>query len=115
MRGCGRDRQPFAIRRVRGRVPQRGQRRVDFGDRLADVRVRFEDGREQLGLEPARQLEALDTAQDAVDGRDLVERGRVEDHQFLLDTERERRRLAEVLFDQWVLTPCTGRPAATQA
>ena len=64
-------------------------------------------------------VEALDAAQDPVDRGDLAEGLRVEDHQLLLDAERERRGLAEPLLadHDWVcaLTPCTGRPAATQA
>ena len=67
----------------------------------------------------AGERDALDAAQDPVDRGDLFEGLRVEDHQLLLDAERERRGLAEPLLSDhdWVcaLTPCTGRPAATHA
>ena len=82
-----------------GRSPQRRQSGVHLGDRRADVGVRLEDRREQLGLQAPRQLEPLDAAEDPVDRGDLLERLGVEDHQLLLDSERERRRLAE---------PCCG-------
>ncbi len=115
MRAGGGDGEPFTLRRTRRSGPQDGKRLVDLADVRADAGVRLEHGREELGLQSPRQVDALDAAQDPVDCRDLLVRLRVEDHQLLLDTERERRALAEVPLDHAVLTPCTGRPAAIHA
>ena len=114
---CGRrDREPLGLGGVRGCPPEHRQRSSDLGHGRADVGVGLEDRGEELGLQPPRQLAALDALQDAIDRCDLLVRLRVEDHQLLLDAERELRRAAELLLDHVLArTPCTGRPAATQA
>jgi hypothetical protein len=84
---------------------QRRKRVVDLRRRRADARVRLEDRREELGLQRSRQVEPFDARDDPVDRRDLLEGLGVEDHQLLLDAQRERRRLAEPLLDHCALTP----------
>ena len=91
---------PLRSRALRGRSgrrrsAKRRQRGVDLGDRRADVGVGLEDRGEELCLDPAGQRLPFDAVDDAVDGGDLLERRGVEDHQLLLDAERERRGLAE--------------------
>jgi hypothetical protein len=99
MRRGGADRQPFPFRRRCGCAPEHRQRLVDLGHRCAHVGIRLEDGGEQLGLHAAGQVHAFHALEDPVDRRDLLERHGVEDHQLLFDPERQRARLAEVLFD----------------
>ena len=114
--GCpGGDREPFGLCGPHRRAPQHHQRVGGLGHGLADVRVRLEHRGEELGLQPPGQLETFDAAQQPVDRCDLLEGRGVDDHQLFFDTERKRRALAEVNFDHAVLTPCTGRPAATHA
>jgi hypothetical protein len=95
------------------RLPQRRNRFVDIG---ADLRRQLDDGCVQLGLERARQLEALRAAHESVDAGCRLERLSIEDHQLFFDAEGERRGLAEMSLDHALpRMPCTGRPAASQA
>jgi hypothetical protein len=114
-RGRG-DREPLPLRGGGRGAAQQPQRLLGRGSVGAHARRRLEHGREQLGLQHTRKLDPRHTGEDPVDRRDLVERAGVEDHQLLLDAERERDALAERVWDHVAaLTPCTGRPAATHA
>ncbi len=115
MRAGAGDGEPAPRRRVGGRAPQRPERLDRGGDVGAGIRVQLDDRGEELRLQPARQREALDPGEQRADRTDLVERGRVEDHQLLLDAERERLAGAEGVLDHYFLTPWTGRPAASHA
>ncbi len=93
---------------------QVAQRRDSFGDVSAYTGVELDDGRVHLRLQRPRQIKLVHAAQQHLDGAHRLERVRVEDHELLLDAERERGSLAEVGFDHFRM-PCTGRPAASHA
>ena len=116
MRAGRRDREAVLAGDANRRCAQLAQRGGRLGHVCADVRVELDDRRVQLGLERAGQVEPFRLAHDHADSRRRLERLGVEDHQLLLDTERVRRRLAEVGFDHVLpRMPCTGRPAASHA
>ena len=74
-----------------------------LGRRLADGRVRLDQAGEELGLQPFRPEQPLDAGGE-------LERLRVEEHQLLLDAQRQPD--GRTYFPR---TACTGRPAASQA
>lgn len=87
-------------------VAERAQLPEHLVRALADLGGRLGEAREELGLQPLRGL-----WHDALDGRLKLERSRIEQQQLLLDTEREGA--PEGVAQR--RTPCTGRPAASQA
>ena len=94
-------------------LPQSGNRLWDVG---ADLRRELDDRRVQLLLQRARKIELRRTLEEDVDRTDRQARPGVENHHFLLDTDRQRRGFAEVPFDHVLpRMPCTGRPAASHA
>ena len=84
---------------LRGSPAELGERGVGVGGRRADVGVQLDDGGEELGLEPPRQLPLLRLADQQLDrGRERQRLG-VENHHFLLDPNRKWRTLPKVLLD----------------
>src|SRR5438132_738117 len=63
----------------------------------------------QLRLQPAAKVELARLAHEHVDGAGRKKRLGVEDHQLLLDTDAQRRGLAEVRLDQ---RGCAALPPA---
>ena len=95
------------------KLAERGHRLLDI---CADARRQLDDRRVQLRLQCARKVELRPAAYEDVDGAGGLERLGVEDHDFLLDTDRQRLRFAEAPFDHVLpRMPCTGRPAAYHA
>src|SRR5439155_19367302 len=82
------------------RTPELPERLVRLADRVARVGVQLNDRREELGLEPAGQVELLRLADQQLDGRRERERPGVEDHHLLLNPDGKRRTLAKTLLDQ---------------
>src|SRR5439155_4003097 len=84
----------------RDRAPELMQRLVRPPDRVADVRVQLDHRREELGLEPPRQLELLRLGDQQLDRGRKCERLGVEDHHLLLDADGKWRALPKLLIDQ---------------
>ena len=114
MRTGRREHEPVGPRDPVGGCAQHAQRADRLVHGRADAGVQLHDGGVQLGLQRARQREPGSSAEENVDSGRRLERLRVENHQLLLDAERERGRLAEMRLDH-LRMPCTGRPAASHA
>jgi hypothetical protein len=99
MRPRGADTQPTLrceADHVRAQLPQL---LLDLGRRPADRRRDLEDGLHQLGVDLLLELVARGGGEHGLDVLDEVERLAVEQHVLLLDSERVRLALAEVVVD----------------
>ena len=110
----GRDDEPVRPRAPAGGGAQLAERSDGLADVGADARVELDHRGVHLGLQRPRQPVGGRVAQEHLDRSDRLQRSGVEDHQLLLDPDRERRRAAEVRLDH-LRMPCTGRPAASHA
>ena len=114
MRAGRGDAEPVLARDLLGRRAQRLYRREHFHSVARDRGVQLDHRGVQLRLEDAGQRRLGGALDEGRDLRRRHERFAVEDHDLLLDPQRERIALAEAVLDHRRI-PCTGRPAASQA